>query len=68
MIQVWVWIAATVILTVGVGLVHTGYSIGDPIAAVGSIITLADMLLFGWLVFRPQPAELTVAQPATSAR
>jgi hypothetical protein len=51
-VQVWVWIASTVILAAGVGLVHTGHAIGDPIAAVGSIIVLADMLLFGWLVFR----------------
>jgi hypothetical protein len=26
--------------------------IGDPIAAVGAIASLAGMMLFGWLVFR----------------
>jgi hypothetical protein len=57
-IQVLIWIAATVILTIGVWLVHSGHPIGDPIAAVGSIITLADMLFFGWFVFRDQPALL----------
>lgn len=51
-IQTWIWIIATVILDIGVGMVHTGHSNGDPIAAVGSSIALADMLLFGWLVFR----------------
>ena len=51
-VQVWIWIASTVILTIGVGLVHTGHPIGDPFAAIGSIVALADMLLFGWLVFR----------------
>ncbi|HKS87254.1 MAG TPA: hypothetical protein VJR71_17390 [Pseudolabrys sp.] len=50
--QVAVWIIGTVILTIGVGLVHTGHDIGDPIAAVGSLIVLAGMLLFGWLVVR----------------
>jgi cbb3-type cytochrome oxidase subunit 1 len=52
LVQVWIWIASTVILTIGVGLVHTGHPIGDPFAAIGSIFVLADMLLFGWLVFR----------------
>jgi hypothetical protein len=52
LIQVWVWIVGTVILTVGVGLVHTGHPVGDPFAAVGSLIVLASMLQFGWLVVR----------------
>ena len=51
-VQVWVWIIGTIILTIGVGLLHTGHAIGDPIAAVGSFVVLFDMLLFGWLVLR----------------
>jgi len=51
-VQVWMWIIGTIILTIGVALVHTGHTIGDPVAAVGSIIVLLDMLQFGWLVFR----------------
>jgi hypothetical protein len=43
-------------MAVGVGLVHTGHESGDPIAAVGSLIVLAGMLLFGWLVFRAERA------------
>ena len=58
--QVWVWIFGTIILTIGVGLVHTGHSIGDPIAAVGSIIVLLDMLLFGWLVLQGERAAASV--------
>ena len=58
-VQVWIWIVGTTILTIGVALVHTGRTIGDPIAAVSSLIVLADTLLFGWLVFRPQRVELT---------
>jgi hypothetical protein len=57
-LQVWVWIVSTIILTIGVGLVHSGHEIGDPIAAVSSLVVLADTLLFGWLVFRPAPAAL----------
>lgn len=57
-LQVWVWIAGTIILTIGVALVHSGHEIGDPIAAVSSLLVLVDMLIFGWLVFRPKPAEL----------
>jgi hypothetical protein len=58
-LQVWIWIAGTIIMTIGVGLVHSGHEIGDPIAAVSSLLVLVDMLIFGWLVFRPAPVELT---------
>jgi cbb3-type cytochrome oxidase subunit 1 len=57
-VQVWVWIAAVVVLTIGVALVHSGLTAGDPIAAVGSLVILADMLLFGWLVYRRERMEL----------
>jgi hypothetical protein len=50
--QVWIWIAATAILATGVGLIHSGRSSGDAIAAVGSFMALADMVFFGWLVIR----------------
>jgi hypothetical protein len=66
-IQVWIWIASTVILTVGVGLVHTGHAVGDAIAAVGSIIVLADMLLFGWLVLRREAVKVDARQSAVPA-
>ena len=65
--QVWVWIIATIILTIGVGLVHSGHAIGDPIAAVASLVVLADALLFGWLVFRGEPTELTRRRSAVPA-
>ena len=52
LVQVIIWIIGTVILTIGVGLIHTGHDIGDPIAAVGSLTVFAAMLLFGWLVVR----------------
>src|SRR6516164_11678291 len=64
-VQVLVWIAATVLVTVGVALVHSGHSTGDPIAAVGSLVILADMLLFGWLVYRRERTELA-RQPSTA--
>ena len=57
-LQVWIWIAGTIVMTIGVGLVHSGHEIGDPIAALSSLLIFADTLLFGWLVFRPAPAEL----------
>jgi uncharacterized protein YhhL (DUF1145 family) len=49
--QVWVWIVAVIIMSIGVGLVHTGHAVGDPIAAVSSLVVLGDMLLFAWFVF-----------------
>ncbi len=62
-VQVWVWIAATIILTIGVALINSGHTEGDPIAAVGSLVILADVLLFGWLVYRQERIAL-VGQPA----
>jgi len=59
-VQVWVWIAGTIILAIGVGLVHTGHAIGDPIAAVASFVALFGMLLFGWLVFRGERADVKI--------
>lgn len=63
-VQVWVWIVATAILDVGVGLVHTGHPNGDPIAAIGSFIVLADMVLFGWLVYRTEAAAKVTGSTA----
>jgi hypothetical protein len=66
-VQVWVWIAGTIVLTIGVGLVHSGHAIGEPIAAVSSLLVLADTLLFAWLVFRTEPAELSGNRSAMPA-
>jgi hypothetical protein len=63
LVQVWVWIAATVVMAVGIALAHTGHAGGDPIAAVSSLVVLADMMLFGWLVFRTEPEERTSRAP-----
>lgn len=58
LIQVWIWIVGTLVLTVGVALVHSGNAIGDPIAGVGALTVLVDMALFGWLVFRQGQAGM----------
>ena len=59
--QVGIWSVGTAVMAVGVALVHTGHEAGDPIAAGGSILLLAGMLFFGWLVFRAErtPARQT---------
>lgn len=54
--QVGVWIFGTTLLTIGVAMIHTGRPSGEPFAGIGSIIVLADMLLFGWLVLRQERA------------
>ena len=54
LVQASAWIVGTVILVIGVGLVHTGHESGDPIAAVGSLIVLLGMLMFGWIVIGRQ--------------
>ena len=63
--QVWIWIAGTIVTAIGVGLVQTGHNMGDPIAAVGSLLVFADAILFTWLVFQMSPADAKAAR-ATS--
>ena len=31
LVQVWIWIAGTIVLTIGVGLVYSGHAVGEPI-------------------------------------
>jgi hypothetical protein len=50
--QVWTWVVGTIVMAAGVGLAHTGHDIGDPIAAVGSLVIFVDAGLFTWLVFQ----------------
>lgn len=52
LIQVTAWIIGTVVLTIGVGLIHTGHDVGEPFAITGSLTVFAAVLLFGWLVLR----------------
>lgn len=67
-IQVMVWFVGSAVLALGVALIHTEVPQGEPIAAVSSLVLLADMVLFGVLVVRtlrtgeggaavPSPAE-----------
>ncbi|HEX6001508.1 MAG TPA: hypothetical protein VFZ16_19255 [Hyphomicrobiaceae bacterium] len=60
--QVMAWIAGTVILTLGVAAVHLGYTSAEPVAVVGSLIVLADMVVFAVLVFRPVRKDTKAAQ------
>jgi hypothetical protein len=59
-VQVWSWLVGTIVMAIGVGLVHTGTMAGEPLAAIGSLIVFASILLFAWLLFRSEP----VAVPA----
>lgn len=51
-IQVWIWIAGTVSLSIGVGLIYSGAPEAEPLAAIGSLVLFADLLLFAALVLR----------------
>jgi peptidoglycan/LPS O-acetylase OafA/YrhL len=51
-VQVAVWIVSTIVMIIGVGLVHTGREAGELLAAIGSLAVLAAMLMFGWQVYR----------------
>ncbi len=67
LLQVGVWTAGTVVVTIGVTMFYLGHQVGDPIAAVGSIIVLAAMILFAFLVFRPVPVERGATAQAIAA-
>jgi len=67
-VQVWIWIAGTVVLAVGVAMVHTGHPSGDPIAAAGSLTVFAGMLVFAWLVFRRERSGSAQAAQAHPVR
>jgi hypothetical protein len=65
--QVWIWIVGTIIMTIGVALVHTGHKSSDPAAATGSIIVIAAMLTFGWLVFRSERLTKSLTSSTVAA-
>ena len=65
--QVWIWIVGTIIMAIGVAFVHTGHKGGDPTAAIGSVIVLAAMLVFGWLVFRSERRTKPLASSMVAA-
>ena len=67
LMQVALWIVATVVLTIGVGMVHTGNMAGEPFAKIGSLVALADMLLLGWIVVRRERSETVVRAAAVPA-
>jgi drug/metabolite transporter (DMT)-like permease len=66
-LQVWSWLVGTVVMAIGVGLVHTGTAAGEPLAAGGSLIVFASALLFAWLLFRTERADASVRPPAAPA-
>ncbi|PSM18753.1 hypothetical protein [Nitratireductor sp. StC3] len=57
LLQVGIWIGATAVMVGGITLIMNESPIGEPIAAVSSIVVLADMLFFGWLVIGNRQAQ-----------
>jgi hypothetical protein len=55
--QVGVWIVSTIVLIIGVAMVHSGRSAGGPLAGVSSVVVVADMALFAWLVMKAESAK-----------
>jgi hypothetical protein len=54
---VWVWIGATIVTALGVGMVYANAAGGDAIAAIGSIVAFGDAIVFAWLVFQEGSAQ-----------
>lgn len=51
-VQVSVWALASITLAAGIALIYAVTPQAEPLAAISSIVLLADMLLFAWLVIR----------------
>ncbi|WP_224502767.1 hypothetical protein [Celeribacter litoreus] len=49
-IQAIIWAAASLLIALGIALIHMNNPVGDPIAAVMSIVLFLDMILFVVLV------------------
>lgn len=62
LVQVGLWIVGTLVMVVGVALIHAGnVAGGEPFASIGSLISVAGMLLFGWLVLRRNAVTASAA-------
>jgi peptidoglycan/LPS O-acetylase OafA/YrhL len=64
LVQVGIWIVGTIVLTCGVLAIYLGHVEYEPLAIGGSLIVLADMLLFAFLVFRPERSRVNVMRSA----
>jgi hypothetical protein len=62
--QAWVWICGSIVLSIGVAAIFLGHPELEVIAIIGSLIILADMVLFAYLVFR---SEIAIAPRVTAA-
>ncbi|MDB5509080.1 MAG: hypothetical protein JWL93_1549 [Hyphomicrobiales bacterium] len=64
--QAAIWTFGTVVLASAIAGIYAGYPAAEPFAAAGSLLLLADLLLFAYLVFRPagSTAGDRVAAPA----
>lgn len=67
LVQVGIWVIATIVLTCGVAAIFMGHPEYEPVAIAGSLIVLADMLLFAVLVFRPERSEVSVRRASVPA-
>ncbi len=65
-VQIMVWTAGTVVLTIAVAAIHLGYTAADPVAGMSSLVVLTGMGLFGYLVFKPVSSQTRAGslQPA----
>lgn len=61
LMQVAAWIFGTAVLSIGVAAIYLGRPDMEPVASIGSLIIVADMLLFAYLVFRPEPSAASLA-------
>jgi hypothetical protein len=59
-LQVIVWTTGTVILALAVAAIHLGYTEAEPIAGMSSLVVLAGMGMFAFLVFKRSVSDRAV--------
>jgi NADH:ubiquinone oxidoreductase subunit 5 (subunit L)/multisubunit Na+/H+ antiporter MnhA subunit len=64
-IQILTFIVGGFAMVTGVALIYAGHPAFAPLAGVGSLVTLAGMLFFAYLVFRPE-REVLAGAPAAA--
>lgn len=64
LVQVGSWVFGGALLGLGVALIYGAGPQYQPFAAIGSLIVFASLLIFAYVVFRPQTLSSSVADVA----
>jgi hypothetical protein len=64
LVQVGVWAFGGALFGVGVALIYRPGPQFEPVAAVGSLVVFASLLMVAWIVFPPQTSPIQASSAA----